>query len=123
MDDDPEVAELLRFYLETLFGLSVLVANSGEEAIAIAADRPGLIEFAFLDYSMPGGMDGGVTFAALREMEPSLRAVVLTAFNVRDATGLLSEGLRGIYGKPVTPELLQELLRTHAPDLVPGALR
>ena len=60
-----------------LLGFEPLTATSGEEALAIAKKES--IDLAIVDLKMPG-MDGLVTITKLKEIDPGVKSVLLTAF-------------------------------------------
>jgi len=86
VDDDPAVTSLLRrgFAYE---GYEVQTACSGPDALKLARDRPPAL--VILDIMMPG-MDGLEVCRRLREAEPSLPILLLTA---REAPGDQIRGL------------------------------
>ena len=86
VDDDPAVTSLLRrgFAYE---GYEVQTAGSGPDALKLARDRPPAL--VILDIMMPG-MDGLEVCRRLREAEPSLPILLLTA---REAPGDQIRGL------------------------------
>jgi DNA-binding NtrC family response regulator len=79
VDDDEGPRQSLdlvfRDYYETL------LAASGEEAIRIASSRK--IDTAIVDIRMPG-MSGVETLGKLKEIDPAIEVVVLTAFETLD---------------------------------------
>ena len=71
VDDDEAVRRVVRGGLE-LRGFKVIDADSGEVALAKAAERP---EIAVIDYAMPG-MDGAQTAEQLRQLMPQLPIIL-----------------------------------------------
>ena len=71
VDDDEAVRRVVRGGLE-LRGFEVLDADSGEAALALAAEHP---EIAVIDYAMPG-MDGAQTAEQLRRLMPQLPIIL-----------------------------------------------
>jgi len=72
-----------------LKGFEPLSASSGEEALEIASNEK--IDIAIVDYKMPG-IDGIVTITKLKETNPEMRTVLLTAFGdekVKEASAAL----------------------------------
>lgn len=70
VDDDPAVREIVARVLE-YSGLTVLLADGGEAALALFAERAAEITAAILDHTMPG-MRGSEVCARLRELRPDL---------------------------------------------------
>jgi len=56
VDDEEDLIELARRYLEEL-GYTVVIASNGLQALDVLASRPG-IDLLFSDVVMPGGMNG-----------------------------------------------------------------
>lgn len=72
-----------------LLGFNAVKASSGRQALQIAQDDH--MDLAIVDLKMPG-MDGLVTIAKLKEIQPDLRSVLLTGFGsekIKQATEAL----------------------------------
>jgi CheY-like chemotaxis protein len=83
VDDAAEMRALLRALLADQAGIIVTEADSGEQALALAAaDRPDLV---IMDHHMPG-MDGVTATRHLKEMDEGIEIVAFTAVpgNERD---------------------------------------
>jgi two-component system response regulator MprA len=122
VDDDAAVTSLLRRGF-TYEGYDVAIARSGPEALKLARDRPPAL--VVLDVMMPE-MDGFEVCRRLRDADPSLPVLLLTA---RDAPGDqvtgLDIGADDYVVKPFTFEVLaarvRALLRrkeSHLPDVL-----
>lgn len=116
VDDDELLVELVTFTLED-HGHTVLTAEDGESAIAIAtAERPDVV---VLDGMMPG-VDGLDVLRRLRrEAGMTLPVIMLSARKQeRDVVGGLAEGANDYLVKPFMPEELavrvQKALRVPA---------
>ncbi len=102
-------AELLRRE-----GHEPVLASSGEQALEqVASERPALV---FMDIQMPG-MGGLEALARLRERDPELPVVVMTAYGTMDtALEAVNRGAFDYIGKPVelaqVRKLLQRALQT-----------
>jgi signal transduction histidine kinase/CheY-like chemotaxis protein len=101
-------AEMLRS-----FGLSVLEAENGRDALEILADHS--VDLVLMDIQMPV-MDGYAATQALREREARLRvprvpivALTANAFD-EDATQSMAAGMDGHLAKPYSREQLRDLL-------------
>lgn len=87
MNDQPNIRVLLVDDEETLLeflskrllkeGFTVKAAFSGEEAIEVAKEEP--YDVAVVDLKMPG-IDGVETQERLKEIQPFLQCIVLTAY-------------------------------------------
>ncbi len=96
--------------------LDLLHARSGEEACAIvsagrARSRP--VAVAYIDIRMPPGMDGIETMRRVREIDPDVEIVVMTAYSERRLPDIIqSPGPvhKVLYiHKPFTPEEIQQI--------------
>ena len=110
VDDDKQVLHVLTEYLEKS-GHEVSPVLSGPLALAsYATFHPDLV---LLDLLMPG-MNGMVVLRRLREYNPDLPVVVLTA--VADETiarEAIDEGARDYITKPIQWEQLETLLEVY----------
>ncbi|GAA6755693.1 transcriptional regulator [Thermus sp. 2.9] len=105
VEDDPQVGELVKRFLEKE-GLSVVWARAGREALreAFEGEKPDLV---VLDRGLPD-MEGLEVLKALRDLDPLLPVLLLTGRADEDSRveGLL-EGADDYLGKPFS---LKELL-------------
>jgi CheY-like chemotaxis protein len=76
VDDDADICRFLTTVLE-LLGYQVLAAGSGEEAILIAQEKA--CQIAFIDIKLPN-IDGLETLLRLKEINPDILTVMMTAF-------------------------------------------
>lgn len=75
VDDEPEICEVLKEFLE-LKGFEVITAHSGPEAIAkVKEERPHVM---LLDIRMPG-MDGMEVLRRVREFDKHMGIIMVTA--------------------------------------------
>lgn len=83
VDDDPDIRETLTKTLARQ-GYQVMTAGSGEEAVRIIRDSA--CHVALLDIKLPL-MDGLETYLRLKEINPDIRAIMMTGYRdeVRDA--------------------------------------
>ena len=80
VDDTPEAVELLVEFLSSK-GYEVLTATNGEEALRrVKEDRPHLV---LLDIHMPK-MDGMEVLRRIREIDPEMGVIMVTAVNEED---------------------------------------
>ncbi len=96
-DDDAELLKLLSIRLSGK-GFRVSAVESGERALTLVErDRPDLV---ITDLRM-GGMDGMALFEAIRNQDPSLPVIILTAHaTVPDAVEAVHRGVFGYLTKP-----------------------
>ena len=112
VDDDPNIRKLAAMSLKKVGGFDVVTAESGQEALDIAATyQPDVI---VLDVMMPG-LDGKQTLMRLKSM-PGLRAVPVVLLTAKLAGNeideLLSMGAKGAIIKPFDPlQLPEEIVR------------
>lgn len=114
VDDRPENLIALRALL-TVPSLRILVANSGTEALAIAAQHD--LAVILLDVQMPG-MDGFETATRLREIDTQKRVPIIfvTAIS-RDQEHMFqgySCGAVDYLFKPLTPFVVRSKVRVFA---------
>jgi two-component system cell cycle sensor histidine kinase/response regulator CckA len=104
--DDESVLRQVAHRTLTARGYIVLLAGSGEEALAIATAYDGRIDLLFSDVVMPGLRGPGLAAALLRS-RPDIR-VLLTSGYAEDVIG--RKGIESTAGeflpKPYTPSML-----------------
>lgn len=109
VDDDQQVSQTIRQMLKGL-GYRVLVAGSGEEAVSLYRGKHKDITYVFIDMLMPG-MDGGQTFTKLKEINPDIRAVIISGFSVtKNVQHALDNGAAVFLQKPFSYEQLKKTL-------------
>ncbi len=108
VDDDPDIALVLHDLLEHA-GYRVQVAGTGAEALAKAKAES--FAAVLLDLMLPD-MDGLSVLTLLKEIDPVLPVIMLTAFvEVAKKHGSLTEGAFGYLTKPYDAEELKALIR------------
>lgn len=114
VDDEPSVLAIASAILNTI-EVTPLKARNGEEALATVQSHYASgqqIALVVLDLTMPGGMSGFETMAALREIDPEIRVIACSGFFQDDALDLCrSIGFSNILAKPYTPDSLLGLIR------------
>ena len=89
VDDESAIRRILSLFL-TDRGHRVVEAATGEEAVA-AADQTAF-DLAVVDFSLPG-IDGLQTLGRLRERDPALASVFMTAYgSIRSAVDAIRAG-------------------------------
>ncbi|HEY4101228.1 MAG TPA: response regulator [Gemmatimonadales bacterium] len=107
VDDDPAMVRTLCDILK-LRGWESRGVHSGSEAVAVAcADRYPVV---LMDIMMPG-MDGVAALRAMKQCDPSLQVVLMTAHTAADRLAEAErEGAAGVMTKPIDfPSLLAML--------------
>jgi CheY-like chemotaxis protein len=111
VDDDRTLARTLADILE-LSGWNVTQANSGTEAVNVAARQP--FDVVLMDVKMPG-MDGVDAFKAMKATRPDIRVILMTAYAAEERLGeARREGVLRVLSKPVD---VKTLLQSHLPPL------
>ena len=110
VEDDPGVLDFSLSVLEHL-GYSVLKAEHGEAALAVAEGYPATIHLLLTDVIMPG-MNGRVLADLLVRKRPEMRVVFTSGYteNVIVHHGVLEEGINFL-GKPFTALALARKVR------------
>ncbi len=112
IDDEEDIRAVSRMSLERVGGWDVLVAESGERGLDLAADeRPDLI---LLDAMMPG-MDGPATIKRLKASPATseIPVLFLTAkLQPADRQRYLELGAEAVISKPFDPMKLPDEVRS-----------
>jgi len=110
VDDERILRDLLKRIL-TREGYRVITANDGETAIQRAKDEhPDLI---VMDLRMPG-IDGVEVLKRLKEMDPSLEFIMMTAYGSKElARRAMKLGARDFISKPFDVNELKETIEKH----------
>jgi two-component system OmpR family response regulator len=117
IEDDPDVAELLRIVLSEV-GFAVLVAANGTEGTALAREhRPVL---ATIDVAMPQ-MDGLEATRRIREFSDAYIVIISTRSEERDVLAGFDAGADDYVPKPIRPRELQARLAAVARRPLPTA--
>ena len=118
VEDNERNLKLARDVLEYA-GFTVLVATTGEEAVATA--QRAAPDVILMDLQLPG-IDGHAALGLLREdaRTSGIPVVALTAFAMaRDRDRAMAAGFDGYLEKPINvrlfPEQVREHLRTETP--------
>ena len=106
VDDDAGLANALRDFLHGE-GYAVETALSGEEALAILANTPG-ISLALVDLMMPL-IDGLTLMDQLRQRNPDLTVVIMTGFGtIETAVEAIKRGAEDYLTKPFDQEAIRK---------------
>jgi len=110
VDDEPTVLDICERFLRTL-GYSVLTAKTGWEALQTFERNKANIDIVVIDMIMPG-MNGRELFGRLKEIDPSLRALVSTGYSVEgEVSDLIGRGCKGYIQKPFSIKVLAKEIR------------
>jgi len=108
--DDEEIVRSVSEQLLRRLGLEVLTASGGQEALALHREHASALDCVLLDLTMPG-MDGVEVFRKLREAAPTLKIVLMSGYNEKDALGRLEGGSPdGFLHKPYDLDALKAIL-------------
>lgn len=108
VEDSDDVRALARAQLEAL-GYNVILAASGEDALAKLGDDP--VDLLFTDIVMPGGMSGLELVERFRALRPDTPILMTTGYN-EDLVADIPRGTRlDVIGKPYRREELADRVR------------
>jgi DNA-binding NtrC family response regulator len=104
VDDDLNLLEVMRDWLQATCDAEVTTFASAEEAMVATA--PGSFDVCVLDYRLTGA--NGLTLGAmLREINPDARLILLSGgINSTIKTLAMEHGFGRVFTKPVSPETL-----------------
>jgi len=109
VDDDLIQRDVTSKLIEKL-GYQATTAESGEKAINTLKEHPQ--DMLVLDMIMPGGIDGTETLRRALEIDPSLRAIIVSGYaeskSVKEALRL---GASAFVRKPLTLESISQAVR------------
>jgi two-component system cell cycle sensor histidine kinase/response regulator CckA len=107
VDDEPINTSVMQEMLEMLH-YRVLIAGSGQEAVAVYREKKKEIDIVILDMIMPG-ISGGRTFDLLREINPDVGVILASGYSAEgEARNIINRGCWGFIQKPFK---LQEFSR------------
>ena len=110
VDDEEIVIEVGEEMLERL-GYQVLVATTGEEAIATYREHKNVIDLVILDMIMPH-MTGMETYDGLKKEDPNIVVLLSSGYSIDDqATEILKHGCNGFIQKPFSMAALSQRIR------------
>lgn len=111
VDDDPSLREALTDTLE-LTGFRVLEAASGEEALAVLAQRSE-VALVVSDVNM-GGMDGHALLREIKRLHPHLPVILNTAYGtIHRSVEAMRDGAVDYLVKPFEPRVLVETVNRY----------
>jgi two-component system, cell cycle sensor histidine kinase and response regulator CckA len=99
VDDEPINIAVMQEMLEML-NYRVLLAGSGQEAVAVYTVKQKEIDIVILDMVMPG-ISGGRTFDLLREINPDVGVILASGYSAEgEARKIINRGCWGFIQKP-----------------------
>ena len=111
VDDETTVSAMAKKALER-YGYTVLLADSGPEAIHIAKRHPGEIALVVLDMSMPD-MSGEEVLPELRKIRPQIKVLVSSGYSESETLPLFGrQRVTGFIQKPYTSKGLAEKVKS-----------
>jgi CheY-like chemotaxis protein len=110
VDDEELVRDMAKKSLER-YGYTVLLAQSGAEAIDIFKRHPADIALVVLDLSMPH-MSGEEALPELRKIRPQARVIISSGFSESETmTQFKGHHLSGFLQKPYTSAAIAEKVK------------
>lgn len=110
VDDEEIIVDVASEILESL-GYTVIVARSGQEAVAIYDREKGNIALVILDLIMPG-LNGRKTYERLNQMAPEVKVLLSSGYSLSgEASGILEQGRVGFIQKPYNINDLSQKVR------------
>jgi PAS domain S-box-containing protein len=120
VEDECQVRAVARILLES-FGLSVLEAGNGKEALECYRWQSAEINLVVTDMGMPV-MDGYELFVELKKLDPGLPIIISSGFGDADvATRFSGSELAGLISKPYNIDQLREVLKVVLVNSTAGA--
>jgi len=99
-------------------GYEVLTAQTGLEAMGILKHQIDNLSFVVTDLLMPGGFDGLDLLDAVRELDPDIPVIMITAYgNVETAVKAMQKGAFTFLTKPLNYKVLIQQLEKAAETL------
>jgi CheY-like chemotaxis protein len=110
VDDEHSMLESTASLLRDL-SYRVFTASDGGEAVEVFARHAEEIQLVIVDLGMPG-MDGSETFRRIKEIRPTVRALLMTGLpHSPEAQEALRAGFVGVIQKPFRLEEMSEKIR------------
>ena len=116
--DDEEVIRDTTIDVLDLLGYSVVTAKNGREACDIFSKEPAsFFRAVILDLTVPGGMGGKETAAAIRKMDPTVPIFVSSGYADDPVMSNPGDfGFTASLSKPFRISDLSKMLAAHARD-------
>jgi two-component system cell cycle sensor histidine kinase/response regulator CckA len=109
-DDEPSVRSVGQRMLERL-GYRVLIAEDGQQAVALLERHGASVVLVLLDMAMPH-LDGVEAFREMRRLRPDIRVVLTSGYSESEATSRFAgKGLAGFLQKPFRLDALRTVMQ------------
>jgi CheY-like chemotaxis protein len=106
--DDEQTNLMIMKDLLVVMGYKVLMAASGQEAIAVYMTKRKQIDLIIMDMVMPG-MEGGNAFTALRSFDPDVKVILCSGYSLDgEAETIMGKGYNGFIQQPFTIKALSQ---------------
>jgi PAS domain S-box-containing protein len=110
VDDEEGILEIGKSMLESL-GYQVIIARTGEEALACYENLKERIDLVLLDMIMPG-MSGGKVYDRMKAINPQASVLLISGYSIEgEAREILSRGCNGFIQKPFKIKELSRRIR------------
>lgn len=110
-DDEPELRTILAEMLTAWFGLEVVCAADGQEALELFTQRPEAFDLLILDATMPR-MSGVEAFRRMRDLRPGIPGILCSGYALADShQQAVTQGFSDFLKKPFTSEELRAILQ------------
>jgi CheY-like chemotaxis protein len=108
--DDEEALRLALAEALVHFGMEVVAARDGLEAVERFQADPASFDLVVMDLTMPR-MDGREAFRRLRQIRPDIRVLLSSGYSEQESLqNLLEQGLAGFIHKPYRLEELKKIV-------------
>ncbi len=111
VDDEPSICALVSEVLSE-FGVRVIIANDGVEAVRILEQEPTNIALVVLDYSMPG-MDCETLVREIRRINEEIKLIISSGEPRVICDNPEDHGIVAMLPKPYSMREMAELVLTH----------
>lgn len=109
-DDEAELRSVLAEMLQEWFGLEVVCASDGQEALEVFSRRPDAFDLVLLDATMPR-MNGVEAFRCMRQVRPGLPGILCSGYALpASREQAVAQGFADFLKKPFTSAELREIL-------------
>ncbi|MCX6832593.1 MAG: PAS domain S-box protein [candidate division Zixibacteria bacterium] len=108
--EDEEVVRNLATRILANAGYRVTACADGPEAVALYKDKAAEFDLVLLDMMMPN-MHGKDVFAAMKQIDPHVRVLLMSGYSDSDVQEVLDQGIKGFIPKPFSSRQLLQKIR------------
>jgi YesN/AraC family two-component response regulator len=108
VDDESDVTDLLKDYLELKGYKEIETAATGQEAINIITHKKP--DFVILDIQLADDIDGMEVLKKTRELSPETKVVMVSAYKKEFLAAAMELGAVGFISKPIKMAELNETI-------------